>query len=662
MGGSDVTVRQVSVSGAPSVALQAVYIANCLNYNVFTNNYIGTTQNNFGNGVTILNSDQFDITFNTIVNSDGWGVYIDQTANSFSFSGTHIWIGTNTITNNNGGGVYLLNAVGVNVSQNSIQYNQNVGLAFSQTTAFPGNGFTVGIETIGQSISCNPDCLNPKLPVDIQYDGMITDPLPYPPADNLNFIEAPTIGGLHLLDPSPVAGSSWEVTVILPAGLYPPNWSYLLSIYVSSQSSSVVTGDGQTVLIDSYPIMTDSQGGAVVVVNVFQPEAQPLDTLCVSGQLWTFYGILYSGPIFYPSVSELSYCQYYVPPSKTATPSMTLTNTPTSTTSPSIGSSEALASVSVSKQSGQKSPTKTATTILTSGTTGGHQCQVICKDKNNRCVSNAGECVAGDVKRDDSRIINSINDETCCDIEHYEYRVSKEDHKRNFTLPVITTHGIWVGSVTIPKGTFPAGSYIDVGPAQRQPESVGGNDSPCVLDSNRPPLLGSAAFELGVHGAPSSGFHPPIKIDMLSKDLGDDYCAASAEGHKPWKCQDDYSSQRLDHKTHLVSTDTSHFTTFAVLFINTEPVGCSWIWIACLIAVAAMLFCMITVILLGVYHPQGRYIVYGYDEHQSIQKLMNKIPKLETSASELNLNAQVDTSSSQKPSLYKTVSSLFNRG
>jgi len=53
--------------------------------------------------------------------------------------------------------------------------------------------------------------------------------------------------------------------------------------------------------------------------------------------------------------------------------------------------------------------------------------------------------------------INFFSDRDCCTILRYQYKFNKENEFKSIDLPILTTDGHQLGSVTLQKGTFTQG-------------------------------------------------------------------------------------------------------------------------------------------------------------------------------------------------------------
>lgn len=197
---------------------------------------------------------------------------------------------------------------------------------------------------------------------------------------------------------------------------------------------------------------------------------------------------------------------------------------------------------------------------------------------------------------------------------------------------MVTNDGIVVGSVDIDASTFPPGTVLTVGNPKRDPKTKERCDENVRRAS---PLL---ELTLGDEDKGlSRDLDPPVTINLVSErrtgSKTKDYCMASSESSRqPLRCLED-SKPTVDRSPSsrkgsqedfaLVSSNTTHFTSFAVLLASFENQCDAWIWKASLALVG---FAIVFSFFMFLLSRNKRFIafVYGYDEEDRVSKVVQK--------------------------------------
>jgi hypothetical protein len=139
-------------------------------------------------------------------------------------------------------------------------------------------------------------------------------------------------------------------------------------------------------------------------------------------------------------------------------------------------------------------------------------------------------------------------------------------------------------------------------------------------------VLASPTIDITVQGGPHK-FSKDVQIQLLaqipssySKDSR--HCVAYTEQRtstSEWQCLSDRpQSHWTNSGVGVVSEQTNHFTSFAVLFgepaLITNQCGWNWIWIACIVATGVMCTLWVVVVLLTTHSKRFRFYTMGYDE------------------------------------------------
>eukprot|EP01102_Stenamoeba_stenopodia_P022314 TRINITY_DN9251_c0_g1_i1.p1 TRINITY_DN9251_c0_g1~~TRINITY_DN9251_c0_g1_i1.p1 ORF type:complete len:289 (+),score=23.11 TRINITY_DN9251_c0_g1_i1:50-916(+) len=216
-----------------------------------------------------------------------------------------------------------------------------------------------------------------------------------------------------------------------------------------------------------------------------------------------------------------------------------------------------------------------------------------------------------------------------CEATEFSFTYDEHSSKRDQYFEIISrkidrNEKILAGSISIPRNTFEPGCTLTLNQTVLPSDTQSSSSMECESELQ----VTSIAVELHI-SCQSKRFKNPLSIELNSL-LVDTSAACLAYNQNPssskrWEClEKKHTKQHHDYIS--FQSETTHFTTFAVLLEATNPCN-RWIWIVSLVMVGS---CIIIMLLIAVIYYRSRWFraVVGGFEADSISVVIKKAPDL----------------------------------